>query len=824
MTQELFYRRVTGGQVKRIMRMLGFWQDLRYGARVLRQAPGFTAAAITVLAVGIGANSAIFSLVDAVLLRPLPFSHPGDLVRLHEAPPGFAYNRVSPLNFLDWSEQNRSFASMAAISTSNRALTGADGMAESIAGEAVTHAFFDVLNVKPVAGRTFVADDAKPGNRVVILSERLWRTRFGGDPKLLGSTIPLDGQPFTVIGVAPADFKLIFPSDFWTPFALTRSPEQRRQHYFLVIARLKRGVSLEQARADMASVAAGIARISPETNKDWGVTIDPLRRSMIGTDLRSTSLALAGIAGFVLLMACANVANLMLARGAGRTREIAVRASLGGSRARIFRQLLTESLLLALIGGAFGIALSWAIVRAAPAVLPAGTLPVGIAMQVDPRVLAFAAALTILTGLVFGFAPAFYTLRVSLAGALRSGGRSSTGGSGGFRAVLAAGEIAVAVMLVAGAGLLLRTLASMYQVDPGFRAENVLTARVILPFGRYTQEKALTFYQAAEREISVIPGVRSAAFGGALPLQGREIGMGFYVVGDLMPDESKQASTAYQMVSPSYFDAMGIKLLSGRSFTEHDNAAATPVCIVNEELARRYFKGRNPIGARISVSSMSPQGTRVVREIVGVIRQVKADGVAAAEDSVETYVPLAQNAWYGASLIVRSDGNPAALVSSVKAAVARVDRNLPLTRVQTMEQVAANSVAQPRFRAELVGTFAGLALALAAVGIFGVLAFSVSQRTRDFGVRMALGAQTLDVMRLVLSGGLRITLFGVAAGVVGAAALTRTLESLLFGVKPLDPVTFVAAPLVLAAIALLASALPALRAARVDPAVALRQD
>ena len=393
-----------------------------------------------------------------------------------------------------------------------------------------------------------------------------------------------------------------------------------------------------------------------------------------------------------------------------------------------------------------------------------------------------------------------------------------------LRSILAAGEIAVAVMLVAGAGLLLRTLLSMYQVDPGYRADHVLTANVTPPVSRYpTPERALLFYQAAERAVGAIPGVRAAAWGGSLPLEGRDIGQPFNIVGE---DPARNRSAAsYQIVSSGYFDAMGIRLIAGRAFSEHDSGSSTPVCIVNEEFVRRYLKGREPIGARVNVASMHlPGPLDVVREIVGVIRQVKADGLAATEESVEIYVPIAQNPWYGATLVVRSAGDPNALVTAVKAAVAQVDKDMPLMRIRTMEQVAADSVAQPKFRAALAGTFAGVAVALAAVGIFGVLAFSVSQRTREFGVRMALGAKMWDVTRLVLAGGARIVLLGIAAGLGASAALTRTIGSLLFGVKPLDPLTFVAAPVVLAAVALTACAIPALRASKVDPAVALRQE
>lgn len=409
---------------------------------------------------------------------------------LYEHPPGYLYNRVSPLNFLDWSEQNHAFASMAAVAGGSRALTPVSGGTERIPGQSVTFSFFDLLGLRPVAGRTFTAEDAKPGVNVVIISERLWRSHFGGDPKLIGSTIPLDGKPFSVIGIVPVEFQIFYPSDLWTPFVVRRSPEQRQMHYPQVLGRLKPGATTEQARADMAVIAQNIARISPSTNKDWGVTIQPLREALIGRELRVTSLALAGVVGFVLLMACANVANLMLALGAGRTREMAVRAWLGGSQGRIFRQLLTESGLLAVLGGITGVALAQLIVRTAPAFLPAEILPAAVRLEIDARVTIFAAAVTLLTGLFFGLAPAFQAWRVPLGEALRSGGRTTTAGLGVFRAALAAGEIAIGVVLVAGAMLLLRTMTSLYDVDPGYYASNVLTMRVTLPLSRYRPRSA----------------------------------------------------------------------------------------------------------------------------------------------------------------------------------------------------------------------------------------------------------------------------------------------------------------------------------------------
>lgn len=806
--------------------MSGLWQDFAYAARSLRKAPGFTAVAVAVLAIGIGATSALFSLLDAALLRPLPFAHPEDLVMLWERAPEYAHNRVAPLNFVDWSEQNHAFRSMAAVAGGSRTMTGTTGGPERVTGQAVTVSFFDLLGVKPIAGRTFISDDAATRARVVVLSERFWRSRFGSDPTLVGRPVMLDGQPFTVIGIVPADFQILFSSEIWTPFVPRRSPEQRRMHYLQVLGRLKPGTSLERARADMAVVAESISSLAPETNKGWGVTIEPLRQALVGTDLRVTTLVLGGVVGFVLLMACANVANLVLARGVGRTRELAVRAALGAGRARILRQSMTESVLLAAIGGVAGLAVAWVIVRAAPSIVPPGTLPEAVVLAFDARLTAFGAALTLATSLLFGLVPAWHAARTPVAASLAAGGRTSTGRAGALRTALAVGEVAAAVLLLSGAGLLLRTLVALDDVDPGYRASNVLTMHVSLPVGRYpTPERALAFYQAAEREIAGLPGVRIASLGGNLPLDGWDIGQGFEVVGNPAPDAAHQPAAHYQIIGPRYFDALGIRLLRGRAFTDRDTAATTPVCIVNEEFARRHLAGRDPIGRLVSVQAMDPGGPKpVVREVVGVVRQVKVEGPGEKENALEIYVPIAQNPWYSASIAVRTAGDPMSLAPAVKAAIARVDKDQPVTRVRTMDEVASESTAAPRFRAELVGAFAVLALVLAAAGVFGVLAFTVSQRMREFGVRKALGARPGDVLRLVLAGGLRITLAGSVVGLGGAAVLTRSLESLLYGVKPLDPLTLMAAPVTLGLTALVACAAPALRAARADAAVALRQD
>jgi putative ABC transport system permease protein len=801
------------------------WRDLRYGARLLAQAPGFTALAVLVLALGIGATSTVFSLIDATLLRPLPYRAPHELVMLWEAPPDYAHNRVAPLNFADWSEQNHTFTSMTAVAGGGRTLTLPDGTPERLDGQAVTASFFDVLGIAPLAGRTFVASDATPGTHVAIISERLWHSHFGGDATLIGRAVPMDGEPVTIVGVMPASFQILFPADLWTVYAPGRGPEQRQMHYLQVIGRLKPGVTKAQAEADMAGIAAHIAAISPATNKGWGVTIDPLRESLVGDDLKTTSLVLGGIVGFVLLMACANVANLLLARGVGRTREIAVRAALGSGRGRILRQLVTESLLLAAIGGAAGLAVSAAAIRLAPSLMPEGTLPPGLTLALDFRVASFALLLTVGTGVVFGLAPAWHASEVPLSEALATGRTSASRRTRLLRSSLAVVEVAVAVVLLTGAGLLVRTLVALDAVDSGASAHNVLTMVVALPDSRYpTSARALQFYEAAEREIAALPGVRSVSFGGSLPLDGWDIGQGFSVVGDPAPDRANQPAAHYQITGPRFFQTLGIPLLRGRAFGTSDTASSPAVCIVSEAFVRRYARGRDPLQLQVQVDAMGPKGpTPVVRQIVGVARQVR-EMPGEESNEVQIYVPLAQNAWYWSTLAVQTAGTPVASLASIKAAIGRVDKAQAVMRVRTIDEIAAEATSRPRFRAQLVGVLAALALLLAAVGIAGVLAFSVQQRTRELGIRMALGARAADILRLVLGDGLRLTAVGLLAGLAGAAVLSRVLESLLFGVKALDALTFVVAPAVFVFAALVACGAPALRAARAEPATALRHE
>lgn len=800
-------------------------KDLHYAVRLLRNSPGFSLTAILVIAMGIGVNGAIFTLLDAVMLRPLPYTEPDQIVRIWERPPDYNRNAVSPLNFLDWKEQNKVFTSMAALSGASHTLTRDGAAAERIPGQAVTESFFDLFGVKPVIGRAFRSGDFVPDSRLVIISEGFWKSHLGGDGSAVGRTLMLDGTPKTIIGVVPATFQIWQECQLWEPFVVRRSPEQRKIHYLRVFGRLKTGVTLEQARANMETIAANIAAASPETNKGWSVSIAPLRESMVEGDLRTTTLVLAGVAAFVLLMSCANIASLLLARGIGRTREIAVRASLGGSPGRIARQLLTESTLLSALGGTVGIVLAAIIVGESPSFLPSDTLPVGINLALDLRMMAFASVVTIATGLLCGCAPAWQALRLSLADTLRSGGRSMSSAAG-FRTVLAAGEIAVAVILAAGAGLLVRTIVSLDAVDPGFHANNVLTMHLSPPNSRYKDpQQTSVLFQRAEREIVAIPGVKSVGFSTILPLDGWDIGQPFSVVGAAPMGASELPSANYQMINPRYFETLGISVIRGRSFTDQDAAQSQQVCIVNEELVRRYLQGREPIGTRVIVAAMDATGPKnIEREIVGVIRQVKVDGLAEKTNAMEVYVPLTQNSWYWTTISVRTDGNPLKVVHSVKEAIARVDKDLPVTRVRTMGEVASETVAQPRFRAALVSAFGCVAIVLAAVGIFGLLAFSVGQRTREFGIRMALGARGGDVLGLVLRGGLIIIISGVAVGMAGGAALTRFLTTLLYGVEPFDPITFAGTAVALTTIALAACAIPAWRASRTNPVVAMHHE
>jgi putative ABC transport system permease protein len=806
------------------------WHDLRYAARTLRKQSGFAAVAVLTLALGIGANSAMFALVDATLLRPLPFREPDRLVMAWERSSTSLRGRVAPLNLLDWNEQNRTFDLMAGFipGVGGMVMSGADGTAETVPRQWVTDGIFDVLGVRAIVGRTFLPSDDSRRSNAVVLSEAFWRTRFNADPSVVGRDIRLDGSPYTVVGVVPKESQLLGRSSIWALFSIQGAPAAARSVYVLhVIGRLRPGMTLEAADADMAAVAEGLAREFPTTNKARGVMLEPMHDAVIGSELRLTSMLFLGVVGFVLLICCANVANLLLARATVRSRELAIRSALGASRRRVIRQLLTESLVLSTLGGVLGLGVGAVILNIAPSMIPQGLLPGAVTLTFDIRVVAFCATAALLVGLVFGLAPAWQATEFSSVQAIASDSRTATGRGGRLRGLLVVGQVATAVVLLFGAGLLLRTLMAVENVDRGYRAEGVLTMTVDPLDARYpTAASLLQFFEAVEREVMVLPGVRSVAWASTLPLGPSYAGRSFFEIAGAPPaDESQRPTADYQIVSPSYFRTLDLPVVAGRGFNDRDTPGSVLVCIVNEAFVRGHLQGRSPIGVRVAVRpTASAQTPPVVREIVGVARQVKGRPDE-TEDLVQIYVPMAQNLVGDIYLVVRpASGRAEGLAPSVRAAIARVDKErlVSVRDVMTLEDVAWEATARHRFRAVLVMTFAGLALLLAMVGVFGILAYSVQQRVRDFGVRRALGATTSDVLRLVVGSAARVIATGAVIGLALSPVLGRLLATMLFGVQPLDPMTFASVTIVLAFTAAVSIAGPAWRATRIDPAVALR--
>jgi putative ABC transport system permease protein len=822
----------------RLTQWLGeFSDDVRFALRQLMAAPAFTFVAATTLALGIGANSAIFALADSILLRPLPFREPDRLVLISEQ---FGDLQgccavVAPLNLRDWNDRSRTFQGMAGMSYGGalRTIAGVDGTVEQVTGYRVTAQFFQVLGVEPIAGRVFVPNDVTSRAEVVVLNEAFWRARFDGDRTMIGRDIPIDGRPYTVIGIVPEQSQGLAPSSFWTPYVSPPGLDERALHFMRVVGRLKPGVTAAAARSDLAAIAADLAREYPATNKGRTIRLDPLRDWVIRSEVRLTSALLLGVVGFVLLMCCANIANLLLARTAARARELALRSALGAGRRRIVAQILTESLVLAAIGGLLGLAVGAAILRVAPAAIPQGFLPAAISLAFDGRVVAFCALSALAVGILFGLAPAFQATGQSLVQALGSESRGATHRSGRLRSLLVVGEVATAVLLLCGAGLLLRTLIAVERVDAGYDADGVLTVQVNLsggvPGSRYpTVESMRRFYETVEQEIARAPGVKSVAWGRALPLDHEFIHeTTFQIVGDPPRELNSRPTADVQVISPAFFQTLGIPMVRGRRFTVTDSAESVPVCIVNEAFVRQYLKGRDPLGVRVAIARAGDLRSRVPveREIVGVVRQVKGRPVE-TEEPLHVYVPLGQDVMtVNASLVVQpSTGGADALAPIIRAAIARVDSNVPAVRVRTMDDIAWQATSRQRFRAVLVVIFGALALVLAMIGVFGVLAYSVQQRTREFGVRIALGANARSVLGLVLGGAARVIGAGVAVGLALAFAFAQAVSTFLFGVPPRDPISFVAATVVLTVTATVAAAAPAIRAARVDPVEAFRSE
>jgi predicted permease len=803
--------------------------DVKFALRQLAHAPTFALVAVATLALGIGANSAIFALVDATLLRPLPFPEPDRLVLVWEETEGSQRSDASPLNIADWNERSRTFERLAGFASGvgGMVMAGADGTSETVARQWVRAGIFATLGIKPVIGRTFQPEDDRRLARAVVLSEAFWRARFAADPAVIGTDVRLDGDSYTIVGVVPEEAQLLGRTSIWALMAFQPRPELRRAHFLAVIGRLKPGVTLAAARSDLSAVADGLAREFPETNKGRGIGLEPLRDALIGRDLRRTSLLFLGVVGFVLLICCANVANLLMARASARARELATRAALGAGRPRIVRQLITESLVLSAFGGALGIAVGAAILDVAPSLIPQGLLPAAVTLSFNLDVVVFCAVAALGVGLLFSLAPAWQATGLSAARTINADTRTTTGRGGWLRGLLVAGEVATAVLLLFGAGLLLRTLIAVDAVDRGYRADRVLTMMVDPLGAKYpTPESLIQFFDAIDGEIASIPNVRGSAWASTLPMGDSVLGdVSFEVVGAPPVTDSQRPTADYAVVSPSYFPTLDLPIVAGRSFDEHDTLDGAAVCIVNEAFAERYLQGRSPIGARVVLRQAdAPQSDGFVKEIVGVARQVKRRPDE-REPLVQVYVPLAQSPVDDMYLLVRpSSGPPEALAGSIRAAIGRVDTEqlVSVRDIMTLEDIAWDVTGRHRFRAVMVVTFAGLALLLAMVGIFGILAYSVQQRARDLAVRRALGATTSDVLRLVIGSGLKVVVGGLAAGLVLAALLGRLVATMLFGVAPLDPVTFGGVTIVLTLTAAVSIAGPAWRATHIDPVEELR--
>jgi putative ABC transport system permease protein len=802
-------------------------RDLRYAARSLRKNPGFAAVAILTLALGIGANSAIFTVVNAVLLKPLPYREANRLVMVWEQNPqhGWYNNIVSIANFLDWKSRNHVFEDMAAVDPTTFNLTGAGEPAE-IAGVRATANLFTLLGVKPLFGRAFLPEDDNPGNpRVAVLSYAMWQRFWAGDRAALGKQVLLNGVSHTVVGVMPAGYADVSAAYFeadsqlWTS-GLPLRPGSRTDHTYVAMARLKSRVSVEQAQSEMDVIARAIEMQYPEA-KGWGVGLVRLHDQAVGR-VRPALLVLLGAVFLVLLIACANLASLLLARGAGREREIGIRTALGAGRRRLIQQLLAENLLLAALGGALGLALAAGGVRALRLLAPAGTWGIESA-GVDWQILGYTVLLTAATGILFGMAPAFAASRPDVNEMLKGGGRGSTEGGRGLRlrGLLVTVEFALALVLVTGAVLMIRTMVQFSRVELGFDPRNVLTMRVPLRGVRYrAQQNQAQFFQQLLERVERLPGVQAASISRGLPINGWA-GFDFWTEDHPNPAPGDEADANYLVVGPHYFAAMGIPLRQGRVFADSDTDSAPHTAIVNTQLAHDMWPGQNPIGKRLRLGATADHWPWLT--VVGVVGNVLTRGRDSAPQP-ELYVPYTQFRWVinPRHLVVRANSAAGPLAAAIRREVAALDRDLPVADVKPMEEIAAEPLQQRRFLMTLLAAFGALALLLAAVGIYGVIAYSVAQRTHEIGIRMALGAARADVLRLMIRRGMALALVGVAAGTVGALALTRFLGSLLFRVKATDPVTFVIVALVLAGVALLATYIPARRAAKIDPMSALR--
>ncbi|MDP9112392.1 MAG: ABC transporter permease [Acidobacteriota bacterium] len=808
--------------------MSNLLQDARFGTRIMLRAPVMTASIILVLALGIGANSAMFSIVDCLLIHPVSYPEPEKLAFVWSHDSQGTLSDASAADFADWRTQSKTLSDFAAWLPTAFVLTGGDRPRQA-AGARVSANFFNTLRVKPELGRTFLPDEDgldHPENAAhsAVISHRFWQEDLGADAQVLGRTIYVDSVPYSIVGVTPPGFQFWWrPHDIWIPVSLNRQDRDFRN--VIAIARLR--APRDRAAAEMAVIGRSLAQTYPQSDKGWTVRVEDFQDFLLNRTFRTRLLLLSGAMGLVLLIACANVASLLLVRAAGREREIALRLAMGATPGRLARQLLTESALLSLGGGGLGLAFAWMLIHAAPAIVPASALP-GASITLSLPVIWFALAISLVSCVIFGLAPALAVARADIQSALKETGRGTTSGrkSQRFRQAMIVAEAAVALVLLAGAGLMIGSFRDLTRANPGFNPKNLMTARLLLPFAKYDADHALQFYREGVRRIAAMPGVKGVAVASSLPLL-NNMEVRFDTEFSQAHEESDRPSAPYVAVGPDYFTTLGIPLESGRSFTEADNETAPLVAVVSEELVSHYFPNQNPLGKRLRINRpkrLQNGEETVTVQIIGVCGNVKLDDPS-ADLKPMIYVPHPQNPWSrGVWFVARTDGNPTALAPALRAEFMAVDREQPLEEFGTLEERLSNQFAEPKFQTGLMISFALVALILAALGIYGVNAYAVAQRRSEIGLRMALGASRVSVMRQVVSKGMAPTIIGIIVGLAGAASISIWLRSALVGTRSVDPATFLGAALLLALVAGVACLIPAVKATRIDPAIALRTE
>jgi putative ABC transport system permease protein len=803
-------------------------QDLRYALRVLWKNLGFTSVAVAALALGIGANTTIFSAVNALLLRPFNFTDPDSLVVIWERPPNTTMRHsVSPANFLDVREQQTTFSHLAIYTTNSVNLTEGD-KPERLEVATVSPAMFSALDVRAALGRTFAQEEESEGQgKVAILTHEFWRRRYASDPAMLNQRLMLNGQPYTIVGIMPEDFN--FPptnSDILLPFTISdKTREERGQHYVRMLGRLKPGVTFAQADADLGAIAGRLTAQYPDTNSNRTIAVSSLKADYVRGP-RPGLIVLLGAAGFVLLLACANVANLLLVRAASRSKEIAIRMALGASRFRLIRQLLTESVLIALLGGAFGMLVAvWGVDLITASIPPSLSryLPGWKNVGIDAEVFWFTLGVSILTGIVFGLAPALQSTKTDFNEALKDGGRTSGGGfsRNRLRGVLVVAEVAISLTLLIGAGLMIKSFYEILKVEPGFKSENMLVVDVALPRLKYAQETArVNFYQQAMERVGALPNVEQAGATNILPLSRSNSDAAFHVVGNPLPDKGREPQANFRTITPHYLETMGIPLQRGRYISDKDRADTQRVTIINEHLAQKHFPNEDPLGKRLNFGGEEEKDNY---EIIGVVGNIKHESLVEKTVS-EVYVPLTQNPWYSMSIVARATGDPLQLAGAVQREIQAIDKDQPIYNARTMDKVVSESLAPQRVTMGMLGIFALIALALASVGIYAVMSYAVTQRTHEIGIRMALGAQPRDILKMVVRQGMLLAAIGLAIGLVASYWLMQAMTRVLYDVSPTDPLTFTAISLLLMLVAFTANYIPARRATKVDPMIALRYE